>query len=106
MIGQALRLVAIGVAVGLVAAAALTRLLERLLFGVEPLDPWTFAATSVVLLVVATVASYLPARRSMRLLSTRRAADQLVLVEGLRPSKFTDPRRVSRLRELIAVREF
>jgi ABC-type lipoprotein release transport system permease subunit len=34
---------------------------------VEPLDPWTFAATAVVLLVVATVASYLPARRSMRL---------------------------------------
>jgi len=67
VIGRALRLVSIGIAAGLGAAAALTRLLEQLLFGVEPLDPWTFAATAVVLLVVATVASYLPARRSMRL---------------------------------------
>jgi putative ABC transport system permease protein len=67
VIGRALRLVSIGIAAGLAAAAALTRLLEQLLFGVEPLDPWTFAATAVVLLLVATVASYLPARRSMRL---------------------------------------
>jgi ABC-type antimicrobial peptide transport system permease subunit len=34
---------------------------------VEPLDPWTFAPTAAVLLAVAAVASYLPARRSMRL---------------------------------------
>jgi ABC-type antimicrobial peptide transport system permease subunit len=67
VLGQALRLVAAGVVVGLAAAAALTRLLERLLFGIEPLDPWTFAVTALVLLVVATVASCVPARRSMRL---------------------------------------
>ena len=67
ILAQALRLVAAGVASGLAAAAALTRLLERLLFGVEPLDPWTFAVTALVLLVVATVASCVPARRSMRL---------------------------------------
>jgi len=67
VIGQALRLAAAGVVLGLVAAALLTRLLERLLFEVEALDPWTFAVTAVVLLVVATLASYLPARRSMRL---------------------------------------
>ena len=66
VIGQALRLVFAGVVLGLAAAALLTRLLERLLFGVEPLDPWTFAATAIVLLVVATVASYVPARRGMR----------------------------------------
>jgi putative ABC transport system permease protein len=67
VLGQALRLVATGVVLGLAAAAALTRVLERLLFEVEPLDPWTFAMTALLLLVVATVASCVPARRSMRL---------------------------------------
>ena len=67
VLGQALRLVSIGVAVGLVAAGVLTRLLERLLYEVEPLDPWTFAVTALVLLVVATVASYVPARRGMHM---------------------------------------
>ena len=67
VLGQALRLVSLGIAVGLVAAGVLTRLLERLLYGVEPLDPWTFAATALVLLIVATVASYVPARRGMRI---------------------------------------
>ena len=67
VIGQAIRLVLIGVAVGLVAAAALTRMLERLLFEVEPIEPWTFAATALILLLVATIASYVPARRGMRM---------------------------------------
>ena len=67
VLGQALRLVLIGVGVGLVAAGMLTRLMERLLYEVEPLDPWTFGVTAVVLLVVATVASYVPARRGMRM---------------------------------------
>jgi ABC-type lipoprotein release transport system permease subunit len=67
VLGQALRLVSIGIAVGLVAAAALTRLLERLLFQVAPLDPWTFATTALLLLLVATAASYVPARRGMRM---------------------------------------
>jgi putative ABC transport system permease protein len=67
VIGQALRLVLIGVLAGLVAAAALTRTLERLLYQVEPLDPWTFSATAVILLVVAAIASYVPARRGMQM---------------------------------------
>jgi putative ABC transport system permease protein len=67
VLGQALRLALIGVAAGVVAAGALTRLLGRLLFEVQPLDPWTFAVTALVLLVVATVASYVPARRGMRM---------------------------------------
>ena len=67
VLGRALKLVAMGVAVGLVAASVLTQALERLLFEVEPLDPWTFAATAAVLLLVAIVASSLPARRSMRI---------------------------------------
>jgi putative ABC transport system permease protein len=67
VLGQALRLVLIGVSVGVVAAGALTRMLERLLYEVEPLDPWTFVGTALILIVVATVASYLPARRGMRM---------------------------------------
>jgi putative ABC transport system permease protein len=66
VLGRALRLVAAGVAVGLVAASLLTQTLERLLFEVEPLDPWTFGATALVLVVVAVAASCLPARRSMQ----------------------------------------
>jgi putative ABC transport system permease protein len=67
VLGQALRLVLAGVVIGLAASAMLTHLLVRLLFGVEPLDPWTFAVTSLVLLAVATVAAYVPARRGMRM---------------------------------------
>src|SRR5262249_21339146 len=53
VLGQALRLVLTGIAAGLLASAPLTRLLARLLFEVEPLDPTTFAATSLTLLVIA-----------------------------------------------------
>jgi predicted permease len=67
VLGQALKLVLIGVVLGLVAAAVLTRMLTRLLYQVEPLDPSTFAATAVILLVVAAIASYVPARRGMRM---------------------------------------
>lgn len=67
VIGEALRLVVVGVGVGLVAAALLTRLLTRLLYGVGPFDPWTFAATALILLAVATIATYVPARRGMRM---------------------------------------
>jgi len=67
VLGQALRLVSIGVVAGLVAAGVLTRLLRRLLYDVEPLDPWTFAVTASILFVVATVAAYVPARRGMRM---------------------------------------
>jgi len=67
VIVQAVRLVALGVAAGLVCAGLLTRLLSRLLFQVEPFDPWTFAATAIVLFGVAVVASYVPARRGMRM---------------------------------------
>jgi predicted permease len=63
---EALRIVAIGVAVGLVAAAGLTRLLDTMLYETEARDPWTFAATAIVLFIVATLASYVPARRGTR----------------------------------------
>jgi putative ABC transport system permease protein len=43
------------------------RLLERLLFEIEPLDPWTFSIAPIVLIAVAIVALYVPARRGMRI---------------------------------------
>jgi putative ABC transport system permease protein len=67
VLGQALRLVAIGVVAGLIAAALLTRVLETMLYETEPLDPWTFAMTALVLIAVATLASYVPARRGTRI---------------------------------------
>jgi putative ABC transport system permease protein len=67
VLGQALTLVGIGVGVGLVAAGLLTRLMTTLLYDTEPLDPSTFAITAIVLLLVATVASYIPARRGTRI---------------------------------------
>jgi predicted permease len=60
-----LMLAGIGAALGLAAAAALTRLMSALLFGVTPLDPVTYAAVSALLLVVCVLASYFPARRAL-----------------------------------------
>ena len=48
-------------------ATLLTRSLESLLYDVEPLDPWTFASTALLLLGIATLAAYVPARRGMRM---------------------------------------
>jgi len=61
---SALVLSSVGTVVGLVAAAALMRLMQTLLFGISPLDPMTFAAVPIVLLAAAALASYLPARRT------------------------------------------
>ena len=58
-----LSLCVMGILIGAVAAAALTRLMKSLLFGVAPMDPMTFAAVPVILLVATLAASYLPARR-------------------------------------------
>ena len=55
------------IAVGLVVSATITRLLAGLLFEVEPFDATTFAATSLALLTIATVAAGIPALRSMRM---------------------------------------
>jgi predicted permease len=66
VLGEGLRLVAAGVAVGLAGALALTRVLERVLYGVRPGDPLTLIAVSVVLAAVALAASYVPARRASK----------------------------------------
>jgi putative ABC transport system permease protein len=54
----------LGLAIGLLGAAALTRVLQGLLFGIEALDPLTFIATSAMLFIVGLTAAYLPARRA------------------------------------------
>jgi ABC-type lipoprotein release transport system permease subunit len=56
----------IGVVAGALAAAALTKYVQTLLFGVERLDLVAFAGMSAVMVVVALLASYLPARRASR----------------------------------------
>jgi predicted permease len=63
---EALRLSAIGIAIGLVTAAAATRALGQLLYGVSSGDPVTFAAVAAVVVVTALAASYFPARRASR----------------------------------------
>ena len=67
VVGEGARLAAIGVAVGAAASLALTRLLSSPLFGVSATDPITFAAVAALLPLIALLASYLPARRAMRL---------------------------------------
>ena len=57
---------AIGAIVGLAVAAALTKYIQTLLYGVGPLDIYTFAGMSLIMLAVALVASYIPARRASR----------------------------------------
>ena len=66
IVGQALALAAIGIAIGAAAAFLLTRLMTGLLFDVTPDDPITFAAVAVVLAAVAAAASYVPGRRATR----------------------------------------
>jgi ABC-type antimicrobial peptide transport system permease subunit len=66
VVREASVLVAIGLGVGLAAAAGLTRLMSALLFGVAPFDPLTFAAVAVALASIALLASWLPARRASR----------------------------------------
>jgi putative ABC transport system permease protein len=67
VVGRGLRLTLFAVGLGLAGAAALSRLLATLLFGVQPLDVATFAAATLLLGVVSLLAAYLPARRAARL---------------------------------------
>ena len=63
---ESMALVSLGVLLGLAGAYGVTRVLNRLLFEVSSTDPFTFAAVTVLLCSVAVLASYLPARRAMR----------------------------------------
>lgn len=67
VMAQGLRLTGIGVVVGLLGAWGMSRGLGSLLYGVEPTDPLTFAATAALLSTVALLATWIPARRASRL---------------------------------------
>jgi len=66
IMGQGMKLTLIGVAIGFVGAIAATRLMRSLLFAVAPTDLMTFAISSIVLIVVALLACFIPARRATR----------------------------------------
>ena len=66
VIRQGMVLASIGSAVGILGALGLSRLLKSLLYGVKPIDPLIFCGVTILLMMVAMAASYLPARRAMR----------------------------------------
>jgi putative ABC transport system permease protein len=66
VLAESATLVMVGLALGIPAALALTRLLSNLLFAVRPTDPITFVAVATLLIAVALGASYFPTRRAMR----------------------------------------
>ena len=66
VVRRAIMLVGVGTAVGLFGSLAVTRVLASLLFEVRPTDPVAFASAAGMLMVVALLASYLPARRATR----------------------------------------
>lgn len=67
VVGQGLRLSAIGIVFGLIAAAGVTRVIGTLLVGVKPTDPLTFAAIAVFFFAIATIACWIPAWRASSL---------------------------------------
>ena len=66
LLGHAAKMALIGVGVGMAVALALTHLMAKLLYGVSAHDPFTFAVWRALLALVALSASYIPARRAMR----------------------------------------
>ena len=76
IVGQALPVIGIGLALGLAATVGLSRSVGPYLFRVSPLDGWAYGVMAAILAVVVTVASYLPARRAGRV-------DPLIALKGL-----------------------
>jgi len=67
VLGQGMRIALIGLAIGVVASLGLARLMSSLLFGVSASDPLTFIVVVLLLALIALLATYIPARRAMRL---------------------------------------
>src|SRR4030095_6570895 len=66
VLGHGMKFVALGIVIGLAGAWALTRVLTTLLYEVKPTDPFTFLAVPLLLITVAILACWLPARRAAR----------------------------------------
>jgi len=66
VLGEGMKMVVLGVVIGLLVAAGLTRLMANLLFGVSATDPLTFAGVGMILTIVALAACFVPARRAMQ----------------------------------------
>ena len=66
VVRQSVTFAAVGVGVGIVAALPLTRLLKGMLFGVNAAEPFTYFGASVLLIAIAALAAYVPARRAVR----------------------------------------
>ena len=66
VVGSGLKLVLMGIALGLFGAFALTRLLSNLLYGIGATDPSTFVSMPLLLMAIAALASYVPARRAVK----------------------------------------
>jgi putative ABC transport system permease protein len=67
VVGEGLKLSAAGIVIGLAGALAITRVMSSMLVGVNATDPFTFAAIVVLFVLIATTASWIPARRASRL---------------------------------------
>ena len=65
VVGGGMKLAAVGVAIGLAGALGLTQLITTMLYNVTPFDPLSYAVTASVLLTIAAIACYVPARRAM-----------------------------------------
>ncbi len=76
IVGQGLRLSGIGIAAGLLAALALTRVMSSMLVGVQPTDPLTYAAMIAFFAAIAAIAAWLPARRAAALDPTAALRDE------------------------------
>jgi len=66
VLGEGARMTLLGAGIGVLAALALTRFMAKMLFGVRPVDPVTFGVVALLLCGIALFASYVPARRAMR----------------------------------------
>lgn len=76
VVGQGFRLIAIGIVAGLITAFGLTRLMSAMLVSVKPTDPMTFAAISILFLVIGAAASWAPARRASALEPAKALRDE------------------------------